>query len=114
MKRGQWNLRCEMVIVGAMRITILSIAFALSLNHAAGKTAGEEFWKAGLASIDITPTEPIWLAGYAARTHPSEGAVHPIYAKALALEDSRKNRLVIVTTDLLGFTRALSDRKSVV
>ncbi len=35
--------------------------------------------------------------------------MHPIYAKALALEDSRKNRLVIVTTDLLGFTRALSE-----
>src|SRR5881409_3181730 len=98
-----------MVIVGAMRITILSIAFVLALNHAARTTAREELWKAGLASVDITPTEPIWLAGYAARTHPSEGAVHPIYAKALALEDSRKNRLVIVTSDLLGFTRALSE-----
>jgi len=92
-----------------MRITILSIAFVLALNHAARTTAREELWKAGLASVDITPTEPIWLAGYAARTHPSEGAVHPIYAKALALEDSRKNRLVIVTSDLLGFTRALSE-----
>ena len=100
---------CEIVIVGAMRITILSIAFVLALNHAARTTAREELWKAGLASVDITPTEPIWLAGYAARTHPSEGAVHPIYAKALALEDSRKNRLVIVTSDLLGFTRALSE-----
>src|SRR5436309_8154191 len=97
-----------MFIVGTMRITILSIGVALALHPAAGKTGGE-FWKAGLDSIDITPTEPIWLAGYAARTHPSEGAVHPIYAKALALEDSRKNRLVIITSDLLGFTRALSE-----
>src|SRR5688500_3041536 len=92
-----------------LAIAILAIAFALALNHAGGTAAGEELWKAGLASIDISPTEPIWLAGYAVRTRPSEGAMHPIYAKALALEDFRKNRLVIITSDLLGFTRALAE-----
>ena len=31
-------------------------------------------WKAGAARGAITPKEPMWMAGYAARNHPSEGA----------------------------------------
>ena len=66
-------------------------------------------WKAGIATVDITPTEPIWMAGYAARKHPSEGVAQPLHAKALALEDMRGNRCVIITSDLLGFPRAVSE-----
>jgi len=44
------------------------------------------------------------MAGYAARTRPSEGAAQDIYAKALALQDRSGQRLVLVTTDLLGLT----------
>lgn len=59
-------------------------------------------WKAGIASIVITPDNPMWMAGYAARTKPSEGKVQDLYAKALALEDSQGQRLVIVTVELIG------------
>jgi hypothetical protein len=62
-------------------------------------------WKAGVATADITPNEPIWMAGYAARTKPSEGVLQRLYAKALALEDESGKRSVLVTADLLGFTR---------
>lgn len=62
-------------------------------------------WKAGVARVDITPAESIWMAGYAARTKPSEGVLQRLYAKALALEDNTGKRSVIVTSDLLGFTR---------
>ncbi len=44
-------------------------------------------WKAGVASTVITPDESMWMAGYAARTKPSEGKIHDLYAKVLALED---------------------------
>jgi hypothetical protein len=73
-------------------------------------TAGtvEGGWKAGVSKVVITPQEPIWLAGYAARTKPSEGVLHDIHAKALALEDDGGTLSVLVTTDLLGFTRAMS------
>jgi hypothetical protein len=64
-------------------------------------------WKAGVARVDITPAESIWLAGYAARTKPSEGVLQRLHAKALALEDATGKRSVIVTADLLGFTRAM-------
>jgi len=66
-------------------------------------------WKAGIASVVITPEDPMRMAGYAARTKLSEGKVHDLRAKALALEDARGTRLVIVTTDLLGIPRGLRD-----
>src|SRR5580693_6355302 len=66
-------------------------------------------WKAGVASVDITPQEPIWLAGYGNRTKPSEGVLQDIHAKALALEDETGARTVLVTSDLLGFIKEVSD-----
>lgn len=59
-------------------------------------------WKAGAAKVAITPDESIWLAGYAARTRPSEGIRQPIYAKALALEDSSGRKSVLITLDLVS------------
>lgn len=66
-------------------------------------------WKAGIASVVITPDHPMWMAGYAARTKPSEGKVHDLHAKALALEDAQGARVVIVTVDLLGISRSMRD-----
>ena len=65
--------------------------------------------RAGAARIDITPEGPVWMSGYAARNKPSEGVLMPLWAKALALEDSRGNRAVIVTTDLIGLPMELTD-----
>jgi hypothetical protein len=59
--------------------------------------------QAGVASIDITPKESIWLGGYAARTKPSQGIRQHIFAKALALRDESGATAVLVTADLLGF-----------
>lgn len=66
-------------------------------------------WKAGVATTVITPDRPMWMAGYAARTKPSEGKIHDLRAKALALEDAHGARLVIVTVDLLGIDRTMRD-----
>ena len=71
--------------------------------------AQETAWKAGVASAAITPRESMWMAGYASRNKPSEGQVHELYAKALALEDAAGTRLVLVTTDLIGIPRELRD-----
>src|SRR5215510_8481977 len=67
-------------------------------------------WKAGVAKVIITPQESMWMAGYAARDRASEGKVHDLWAKALALEDSLGNRAVLITADVLGFTKEISDR----
>ncbi|MGH9674974.1 MAG: neutral/alkaline non-lysosomal ceramidase N-terminal domain-containing protein, partial [Bryobacteraceae bacterium] len=69
-------------------------------------------FKAGVARADITPKVSIWMSGYAARTKPSEGVLQPLAAKALAIEDNRRGRLVIVTTDLIGLPRIVTDEVS--
>jgi len=76
-----------------------------------GATANpeREKWKAGIATTVITPAQSMWMSGYAARTKPSEGKVHDLHAKALALEDNQGSRFVIVTVDLLGVSRSLRD-----
>ncbi len=66
-------------------------------------------WKVGIARVDITPEKPVWMAGYASRDHLPEGTIHPLWAKALAIEDSAGSRLVVVTTDLIGMPRELGD-----
>jgi hypothetical protein len=52
--------------------------------------------------VKITPEKPMWMAGYASRSAPSDGVLQDLYAKALALEDAQGNRLVILTMDLIG------------
>jgi hypothetical protein len=66
-------------------------------------------WQAGVARVDITPSRSIWMGGYAARTHPSEGIRQHIFAKALALKDDTGQVTVLVTSDLLGFPGEVSD-----
>ncbi|MBL8227981.1 MAG: neutral/alkaline non-lysosomal ceramidase N-terminal domain-containing protein [Bryobacterales bacterium] len=66
-------------------------------------------WQAGAARADLTPQEPIWMAGYAARTKPSEGVRQKIWAKALALRDEKGAAAVIVTLDLVGIRRPLAE-----
>ncbi|HEV3342894.1 MAG TPA: neutral/alkaline non-lysosomal ceramidase N-terminal domain-containing protein [Pirellulales bacterium] len=75
----------------------------------AGLPAAEPDWKAGIASIKITPERPVPMAGYAARTKPFEAVEADIYAKALALEDAEGHRAVLVTSDLIGFTAAVAE-----
>ncbi len=70
----------------------------------------EPQWKAGVAKVKITPTESIWMAGYAARTKPSEGVQTELYLKAVALDDGSGRPAVLVTSDLVGLRRQVADR----
>ena len=49
------------------------------------------------------------MAGYGARNHPSEGVLRDLYVKALALESEPGQPSVIVTADILGFPREVSE-----
>ena len=66
-------------------------------------------FRAGVAKVKITPETPAWLSGFAARTRPAETVAQDLWAKALAIEDSKGSRFVIVTADLIGFTREITD-----
>ena len=65
-------------------------------------------WRAGTATTDITPAEPMPMSGYGSRgLDPHRGVHQPLYAKVLVLEDEDDNRLVMITTDLIGILREL-------
>jgi hypothetical protein len=83
-----------------MRAVLLLLAISLPV--------AAEF-RAGVARVKITPELPAWLAGYAARTRPAEAVSQDLWAKALALDDGHGERFVLVTADLLGFTREITD-----
>lgn len=66
-------------------------------------------WQAGVVSTVITPREPIWLGGYGGKKTPALGKIHDLHLKALALRDPQGNRAVIVTADLIGFSREYTE-----
>ena len=66
-------------------------------------------WSVGLASVDITPGEPVPMGGYASRRTPFEAVADPIFAKAMAIRDQDGSLALLITADLLGFTRERSD-----
>jgi neutral ceramidase len=84
-----------------MRAIVIFLLSAFSLAAAD--------YKAGIGRIIITPERPIYMSGYAGRDHPSEGAIHDLWAKALAIEDHKGARVVIVSTDLIGLPRGIAD-----
>src|SRR2546426_734582 len=88
----------------------LAVMLVWAVQPAGAQTAKSAAgWKAGLAKVVITPERPVWMAGYASRNKPSEGKIQDLYAKALALEDAQGNRVVLVTSDLIGFPRAIAE-----
>ena len=74
---------------------------------AAAPVAEPPAWKAGAASAKITPEKPMWMAGYAARTKPSEGVELDLFAKALVIEDKAGAKFALITMDLIGVPRNL-------
>jgi neutral ceramidase len=67
----------------------------------------ERLWRVGVARANITPTNALWMAGYAGRTHPADGKATDLWLKALALEDGHGRRAVVVTADLLAIRGSL-------
>jgi hypothetical protein len=90
-----------------------SLILALILLLAPAPSRGAEPaapapWKAGVARVKITPGQLMWMSGYGARSKPAEGTLHDLWAKALALEDGARRKVVLITLDLVGIPRDLS------
>jgi hypothetical protein len=66
-------------------------------------------YKAGTASVCVTPDESLWLAGYAVRAAPARGKISDLYASALALQDETGQRFVLASMDVIAITRAMTD-----
>jgi hypothetical protein len=82
---------------------LLALCMQVTLAPAAEQTE----WLVGTAKADITPSGPIWMAGYASRTKPCEGVAQKLYTRVLALQDQKGHRLVIIGCDILGMPATL-------
>ncbi len=93
-----------------MRPLLLTLAFlACVLGRPATAFAAAPTWKAGVAVKVITPPEPMWMSGYASRNKPAEGKLQDLYVKAVAIQAPDGGKLVLVTADLIGIPRSLSE-----
>lgn len=87
-------------------VKLLALAcFLLSADH-----LWADGWKAGAARAVITPGSPMWMAGYGGRDKPAEGKLTDLWCKALVLEDAAGQRAALVTFDLVGIDRGISQR----
>lgn len=92
------------------RTFLTSLAAPAALASLARLGASGSSWQAGAASVDITPGQSLWMAGFALRKQPSQGTALPLRAKALALRAGQGRVAVLVTVDLLGLTARITDR----
>lgn len=95
--------------ISIISLTAIVLIFTGTLSIAQNSTPDYK-WKAGVAKVNITPSSPMPMAGFASRTHNSEGKLHDIWVKALALEDANGKKAVMVSSDLLGFPKNVSDK----
>ncbi len=87
-----------------VNLTLFVLAWLLTAAQ------GNESWLAGVGKAIITPSEPMWMAGYASRKTPADGKETDLWAKALVLDDQRGNRGVVITLDLVGIDRAFAQQ----
>jgi len=87
-----------------MRLSVLLLAPVL-----AGALCGADF-QAGLGKRKITPPMPYWLAGFDNRNHAAETVAHDVWTKALAIEDAKGQKLIIITADLATMPKDMFDR----
>jgi hypothetical protein len=92
------NRRADRVLLTISFVALAQLGGAV----VRGEATQPDALRVGLARVCITPEKPIWLHGYAgkSRFRPFEGKLNDLFAKAMALEDARGERAVLVTVDL--------------
>ena len=63
---------------------------------------------AGAAAVDITPTAPVPMSGYASRGTPSTGVHDQIFARAFVFDDGN-TKACLIQADLIGFSFTFAD-----
>lgn len=81
------------------------LVVSLTLLSAGLADAG---WQAGVAKTNITPEKYMAMSGYGGRDKPADGKLTDLWAKAAILVDGNGNRGAIITLDLVGIDRTLS------
>jgi hypothetical protein len=86
--------------IGAI-IIVFVVCFFLTVSVVQSKEYAGVL-RAGTAKIDITPKKSVKMSGYGGRTGLSTGVHDPLSARVVAFASNGK-RLVLVSSDLIGF-----------
>ncbi len=90
-------------------LRVWSFAFLIAVaSLATGEFSFGQGFRAGFSRVDISPEEPVWLSGYAARTAPMEGQDVPIYARAVALQHGDGPPHLLLSVESIGFPGTFS------
>ena len=99
-----------MKIVRLLLTLSASAALACAAADPPRSSPAKTTLRAGVAQVDITPPEPIRLAGYGNRTAPSERIAQRLRAKALAIDSGPStDAAVLITADLIGISQQITD-----
>jgi hypothetical protein len=102
------------VITVGLSLASLGCVLGLACGELHAHAAEPALQLVGVARVDITPSEPIRLTGYAARKTNSVGIEQNLWAKALAIGTDADGPVVLVTLDLCGIAertyRVMLDR----
>lgn len=82
--------------------SILTALIVVLIGISISQAQDSGILKAGFAKIDITPSQPVMLYGYASRKMPSEGVHDPLSARIAMFENNGK-RVLFVSSDLGSF-----------
>lgn len=92
-------------------ICLAGLIFSANYSFATDTPAS---WMAGFAKIDVTPNEPIRMAGYGNRDRPSESIDTPLFVRAMALRNESQPIHLIFSVDTIGLpgemTSALAEQ----
>lgn len=108
--RGRGTQRHTLTLSDPTSIVPRVLALLCALVGVISSPQVERGWRAGVASVDVTPTPPIRLAGYASRGTEAETIEQRLHAKALALSAGEEPPLVVVTLDSTGITSSIRGR----
>ena len=102
-------------LAGVLKLLSGLVAVWIIIGSVATSAEPVSTLRAGVFKKDITPTKPVSMSGYAARKELSQGVHDPLSARVIAFEQDGK-RLVLVSTDLIGFHGETSEavRKAII
>jgi putative membrane-bound dehydrogenase-like protein len=93
-------------LIACLLLTLVAIASRQRIFAAEPEPAP---YDVGLAKVDITPSYPIRLSGFAARLTESVGVRQHIFARAMAIRPPGGEPVVLVTVDSIGVPMAVRD-----
>jgi putative membrane-bound dehydrogenase-like protein len=86
----------------------------LSVLGGTGVAGAEEVWRIGMAKVDITPTEPVRLSGYATRDQAHAGVADPLHVRVCAVTRGadESSTVLLVSVDSIAVVAGLTQRVS--